>query len=135
MGQSSRAINGCISHQFMAPQSISSPQSHSSLSRPPTPVFELVYIATPGLCRLGVGSLLALGYFLIDLQRLYLGRWPRRWWARYGLGEKQLLQRAHPFGSLRKLYARAGMEPRSWYRACTSMDAAVCEGSMHCIRS
>ena len=34
-----------------------------------------------GLCRLGVGSLLALGYVLLGLYRPYLGRWPRRWCA------------------------------------------------------
>ena len=39
MRQSSRAIYGCISHQSIAPQSYSSPQSQSSLSRPPTSVF------------------------------------------------------------------------------------------------
>ena len=39
MRQSMRVINACISHQWMAPQSISSPRGYSSLSRPPTPIF------------------------------------------------------------------------------------------------
>ena len=39
MRQPARAIKACISHQWMALQSFSSLQTHSSLSRLPAPVF------------------------------------------------------------------------------------------------
>ena len=55
---SARAINGCISHQLMAPQSISSPSKPTHFF-PPSHALQLARQSSqpPGLCRLGVGSI------------------------------------------------------------------------------
>ena len=62
-------FNVWISHQWMALQ-----RHGSSFSPPALPRLVASFIATPGLYRLGVGCLLALGYVLEAYMDPYLGR-------------------------------------------------------------